>query len=104
MILTDDYITSIKKYVKNCNKDIPKRIINTTERAIGDGYLGIVENELIDSNEFEVYMFINLKNNIASPLLYEKYNNKEAAKKYFSDLLSLINDMDLNKIKEKIEK
>jgi len=98
-----ELIDELKKYINKSNKNIEKRIVNTNEVSIDDFYAGIIENELIDSKKYEIYIFVEYKDNVASPLLYEVFNDKKQADEYFSELNELIKKKNLDKIREKCQ-
>lgn len=98
----DNVINELKKYV-TINEDRPdKKIANTCEVAIEDGYAGVIDNEIIGTNKHEVYLFIQSKKDIVVPLLYKLYDSKEEARNYFIKLKELINTKNIDCIRREV--
>ena len=87
---------------KNNNKQ-EKRIVNTNEVAIDDCYAGVIENEFIDTLEYEVYVFVEYKKEVVSPLLYKAFKDKESAKEYYDELNSIIKCKNLGDLRVKCQ-
>lgn len=96
-------IEELKKYVCKSNKKDNKRIVNTTEIAVDDCYAGVIENEIIDSKDYEIYVFVEYKKDVVSPLLYKTFKDKERANEYYKELNTIINCKNLDKIREKCQ-
>ena len=98
----ENVINELKNYTYKCDKEANKRIADTCEVSIEDGYAGVIDNELIDTKKHEVYLFIHSKDLIAVPLLYKNYDSKEDAKKYYSELKELISSKNLDEIRARV--
>ena len=71
-----ELIKELKRYISKNNNKQEKRIVNTNEVAIDDCYAGVIENEIIDTLEYEVYVFVEYKKEVVSPLLYKAFKDK----------------------------
>ena len=69
-----------------------KEMIDDYQIEFLDGYIGIVVNQYIGKNKFEVYLHIKTIDKIACPLLYKTFYEEEEAKKYHEELKKFIND------------
>ena len=95
-------IEELKKYVTKNDNRPEKRIANTCEVAIEDGYAGVIDNEIIGTNKHEVYLFIESKKDIVVPLLYKIYDSKEDAANYFIKLKELVNSKNIDNIRQEV--
>lgn len=96
-----ELIKELKRYISKNNNKQEKRIVNTNEVAIDDCYAGVIENEFIDTLEYEVYVFVEYKKEVVSPLLYKVFKDKESANEYYKKLNTIINCKNLDKIRDK---
>lgn len=96
-----ELIKELKRYISKNNNKQEKRIVNTNEVAIDDCYVGVIENEFIDTLEYEVYVFVEYKKEVVSPLLYKAFKDKESANEYYKKLNTIINCKNLDKIRDK---
>ena len=98
-----ELIKELKRYISKNNNKQEKRIVNTNEVAIDDCYAGVIENEFIDNLEYEVYVFVEYKKEVVSPLLYKAFKDKESANEYYDELNSIIKCKNLDKIRDKCQ-
>lgn len=98
----ENVINELKKYITKNENRAEKRIADTCEVSIDNGYAGVIDNEFIGTNKHEVYIFIQSKDDIVVPLLYKLYNTKEEAEKYYITLKDLISTKNLDKIREEV--
>lgn len=88
----EEIIVELNNYTTHIDKEINKKLYKTTQHNIKDGNIGVMINKLLDTNEFEGYLYIKKKDKIACPLMYKKIANEEEADLYFEELNSLINN------------
>ena len=98
-----ELIKELKRYISKNNNKQEKRIVNTNEVAIDDCYAGVIENEFIDTLEYEVYVFVEYKKEVVSPLLYKAFKDKESAKEYYDELNSIIKCKNLGDLRVKCQ-
>jgi hypothetical protein len=72
------------------NKATNIEMINTIQKPIEDGYIGIIENKFNDDQKYEIYLYIQWKKAILSPLLLKAFTDVNLAKEYYSELLKII--------------
>ena len=70
-----EFMKDLKESVIDVSK-ADKEIIDNYQSEFLDGYIGLVFNKYIDSDNYEVYIYIKTTNEIASPLLYKSSNDK----------------------------
>lgn len=88
----EEIIVELNNYTTHIDKEINKELYKTTQHNIKDGNIGVMINKLLDTNEFEGYLYIKKKDKIACPLMYKKIANEEEADLYFEELNGLINN------------
>ena len=84
-----EFMKDLKESVIDVSK-ADKEIIDNYQSEFLDGYIGLVFNKYIDSDNYEVYIYIKTTNEIASPLLYKSSNDKNAMEVYYTKLLDFI--------------
>ena len=91
-------IDELQKYCFN-DEDIKKKkkdLFDNYQIEFLDGFIGILLNQYLDMNKFDVYVSIKSKDKIACPLLYKSFNNIMDAKMYYNDIKNLIDNNDEN--------
>lgn len=63
-----------------------------------DGWIGLLLNQYLYKEKYEVYICIKSKNKIACPLLYKEFNNIIDAKMYYNELKNLLDKNNENLI------
>lgn len=85
-----DKINSLKKYSTNTTTiDMDKDILDIYEIKEDTYNKGIISYELING-EYETYIYVQLKNSIASTLFYKKTSSKEENTKYYNKMKDFI--------------
>ena len=87
-------IEELQEYCRGSNKSDDKDIIKSYQQEYLNGYAGAIINSLED--KFEIYLYINNKDKIASPLLLWKTDNEEKAINYYDKLIDLLKSQDYN--------
>jgi len=97
---TSKIIKELKDYCKT-NNDIDDNIVyKSFQVQFLDGYFGTVINHKKKKNEYEVFSYLKNKYEIASPLQYKEFTTVEKANEFFDEILSLVNEGNIDKIIE----
>jgi hypothetical protein len=70
-------------------------IVNTIQKPMADGFIGIIENKFINKEKYEVYLYFQWQKKIASPLMMKLFNDKKLAGNYFNELSKVVNNNNL---------
>ncbi len=73
-----------------------KELFDNYQIEFLDGFIGVLLNQYIDKNKFDVYISIKSKDKIVCPLLYKSFDNIMDAKIYYNDIKNLIDNNDEN--------
>ena len=92
----DTIINELQDYCFN-NEELKKErkeLFDNYQIEFLNGFIGVLLNQYIDENKFDVYVSIKSKDKIACPLLYKSFNNVMDAKTYYNDIKNLIDNND----------
>lgn len=87
--MIEDYMELL---IKNCGKAnrTDKDLLDTFQTTFLNGYIGLMFNKEVLTNNYEVYLYIKTKSQIASPLLYKTSTDKIELQIYYNELLNFI--------------
>lgn len=89
-------IHDLQEYYFNneSNNESEKEIFDNYQVEFLDGFIGCIINKYNESELYEVYLYINSKEEIACPLLYKTFDNVIESKQYYEEIKNLINNND----------
>lgn len=95
--------TFLKTYQKNNNveKNIREDMFKFNEFKFDEYDIGVISN-LNKKNKYEIYLYVEANNSVASNLLYIEKENPFDATNYFEELSALASEGNLEKIALKI--
>lgn len=95
--------TFLKKYQKsnNVEKNIREDMFKFNEFKFDKYDIGVISN-LNKNNKYEVYLYVEANNSVASNLLYIEKESSFDANNYFEELSALASEGNLEKIALKI--
>lgn len=94
----DSIIDELQDYCFDDRESIKdkKDLFDNYQIEFFDGWIGLLLNQYLEKDKFEVYLSIKSKDKIACPLLYKSFNNIIDAKMYYNELKNLINNNNEN--------
>jgi len=81
----EEYYKLIKNFSYNTRTNEKKDVYMCNEHKYDEYELGTIINKY-SSNDFEVYLYIEIKKEVCSGLLYRTFSEEITAKKYFDEL------------------
>ena len=90
-------IDELQEFTSECN-NMNKNLYRTMQLELEDGNIGIMFNKMIDTEEYECYLYIKRKEKIACPLLYRNFYNIYETIKYYNKLCDLIKNKSISYI------
>ena len=99
-----DKINKLKKYsIKTTTVDMDKELLDIYEVRNDNYEKGIISFELING-EYETYIYVQSKNNIASSLFYKKTKNKVENYRYYNEMKEFVIKTDIDDILKECDK
>lgn len=95
-------IKDLKKYSKAYRKNKKKELIKIDNNTVDDFNFGVVKNYILDEKIYEIYLFVESDEEIASTLLYRCFSGNFRANIYYKFLAFLIRGNNKNRILKKI--
>lgn len=89
--MSSGLIDTLKEYsVSALTKDLEKKVYDIYE--INNEYyqLNLITNNLLESNQYETYIYITDKKNISFMILYKLFEKEKESKKYFENLKNIL--------------
>lgn len=99
-----DIIKKLKEYSKECKtKELEKELVQIFNKDYENYDVGCAINYLIDSDSYEVYMFVGSGiEMIASNIMCQNFNSKPDAFNYYEELVNIVELNDLNAILDRV--
>ena len=94
----DAIIDELQEYCFEDKESIKDRkdLFDNYQIEFLDGWIGILLNQYLYKDKYEVYISIKTKDKIACPLLYKSFSNVMDAKMYYNELKNLIDNNNEN--------
>ena len=97
----DKIMKDLKEYSQDSINSSSKEIYLYQEFNFENFDTGVIINE-IETDKFEVYLYIEKDGNVVSRLFLKTFDNLDNSKKYYTKLLDVAKSGNLDKIKEKL--
>ena len=89
--MSSGLIDTLKEYsVSALTKNLEKKVYDIYEINNGDYQLNLITNNLLESNQYETYIYITDKKDISFMILYKLFKKEKESKKYFEDLKNIL--------------
>ncbi len=95
-------IDELRQFSTSVNKNENRELIDTFNKSIENYNFGIVKNYNKNKDKYEVYLYVEIDNEIVSPLLIRYFSNKLIANTYYKFLVYSIDNQDKYNILKKI--
>lgn len=89
--MSSGLIDKLKEHsVSALTKDLEKKVYDIYEIDNEDYQLNLITNYLLESNQYETYIYITDKKDISFMILYKLFKKEKESKKYFEDLKNIL--------------
>lgn len=89
--MSSGLIDTLKEYsVSALTKDLEKKVYDIYEINNEDYQLNLITNNLLESDQYETYIYITDKKDISFMILYKLFKKEKESKKYFEDLKNIL--------------
>ena len=89
--MSSGLIDTLKEYsVSALTKNLEKKVYDIYEINNEDYQLNLITNNLLESDQYETYIYITDKKDISFMILYKLFKKEKESKKYFEDLKNIL--------------